>query len=102
MSKIYLLFYDTDNGDREEWNTFYTPWEAFTTKEARAERKKVLEKRYANLGVTFEEQENELDLAPDSEGYRDEEAKEADYDVADWAAAGTEVIEMWRKRMYGM
>jgi hypothetical protein len=26
---IYLLFYDCDNGDRENWNTFYTPVEAF-------------------------------------------------------------------------
>lgn len=28
---IYLLFYDTDRGDREEWNVFYTPVEAFST-----------------------------------------------------------------------
>lgn len=26
---IYLLYYDTDSGAREEWNTFYTPCEVF-------------------------------------------------------------------------
>jgi hypothetical protein len=29
MNKVYLLFYDTDFGCREEWNTFYTPCEVF-------------------------------------------------------------------------
>lgn len=32
MTKIYVAFYDTDNGAREEWNTFYTPWVASTSK----------------------------------------------------------------------
>jgi hypothetical protein len=27
--KLYLLYYDTDYGSREEWNTFYTPCEVF-------------------------------------------------------------------------
>ena len=27
--KLYLLYYDTDYGNREEWNTFYTPCEVF-------------------------------------------------------------------------
>lgn len=40
--KIFLLYYDTDNGDREEWNTFYTPVEAFTTDGRRECRKKEL------------------------------------------------------------
>lgn len=35
---VYLLFYDTDEGSREEWNTFYTPCEAFATAEARTNR----------------------------------------------------------------
>ena len=30
MSKVYVLFYDHDgSGEREEWNTFYTPCEVF-------------------------------------------------------------------------
>ena len=33
MTKIYIAFYDTDYGSREEWNTFYTPWVAATTRE---------------------------------------------------------------------
>ena len=32
MTKIYIAFYD-DNGSRENWNTFYTPWVASTTRE---------------------------------------------------------------------
>ena len=42
MSIVYLLFYDTNDGSREEWNTFYTPCEAFATVEARDARMKVL------------------------------------------------------------
>lgn len=36
--KLYLLFYDKDTGAREEWNTFYTPVEVFTTPHKRADR----------------------------------------------------------------
>ena len=39
---VYLLYYDTDYGDREEWNTFYTPCEAFTSKVKREERRAML------------------------------------------------------------
>lgn len=34
MTKIYVAFYDDeDGGSRENWNTFYTPWVASTTSE---------------------------------------------------------------------
>ena len=36
--KLYLLYYDTDCGSREEWNTFYTPCEVFDSDEKRQER----------------------------------------------------------------
>lgn len=36
--KVYLLYYDTDVGSREEWNTFYTPVEVFTSDEERSAR----------------------------------------------------------------
>ena len=36
--KIYLLYYDTDYGNREEWNTFYTPCEAFDSEAKRQAR----------------------------------------------------------------
>lgn len=49
MGKIYLLFYDTDHGEREEWNTFYTPVEAFETKELRKDRRKFLTGKYREL-----------------------------------------------------
>lgn len=32
MTKIYIAFYDReDDGARENWNTFYTPWVASTS-----------------------------------------------------------------------
>ena len=36
--KLYLLYYDTDYGSREEWNTFYTPCEVFDSAEKRQAR----------------------------------------------------------------
>ena len=36
--KLYLLYYDTDRGDREEWNTFYTPCEVFDSAAKRRAR----------------------------------------------------------------
>lgn len=36
--KLYLLYYDTDMGEREEWNTFYTPCEVFDSAEKRQDR----------------------------------------------------------------
>lgn len=40
---VYLLYYDTSYGGREEWNTFYTPVEAFSTSALRAARMQELE-----------------------------------------------------------
>ena len=36
--KLYLLYFDTDTGAREEWNTFYTPCEVFVSEEKRQAR----------------------------------------------------------------
>jgi len=36
--KVYLLYYDIDNGSPEEWNTFYTPVEVFLSKKERQDR----------------------------------------------------------------
>lgn len=35
---IYLLFYDTDTGAKEEWNTFYTPCLAFESEALRDQK----------------------------------------------------------------
>jgi hypothetical protein len=35
---VYLLYYDTDYGSREEWNMFYTPCEVFDSVEKRQQR----------------------------------------------------------------
>lgn len=35
---LYMLQYDVDYGDRENWNTFYTPCEVFDSAEARMKR----------------------------------------------------------------
>lgn len=47
---VYLLFYDTNSGAREEWNIFYTSVEAFPTAEARSLRHDWLCKKYPQLG----------------------------------------------------
>jgi len=36
--KLYLLYYDTNHGSREEWNTFYTPCEVFDSAKKRQDR----------------------------------------------------------------
>lgn len=36
--KLYLLYFDTDTGAREEWNTFYTSCEVFDSEEKRQAR----------------------------------------------------------------
>lgn len=36
--KLFLLYYDYDNGSSESWNTFYTPVEVFATEEERTAR----------------------------------------------------------------
>lgn len=41
--KVYLLYYDTDLGSREEWNTFYTPCEVFDSDVKREERIEFIE-----------------------------------------------------------
>ena len=40
--KLYLLYYDTDMGSREEWNTFYTPCEVFDSAKKRQDRIKFI------------------------------------------------------------
>lgn len=57
MSKVYILFYDHDGtGDREEWNTYYTPCEAFASAADRDVRKQAL--KAADPDLVF----HELDL----------------------------------------
>ena len=40
--KVYLLYYDNDHGDRENWNTFYTPVEVFLSEAERQARINVI------------------------------------------------------------
>ena len=56
--KIYLLFYDIDNGARENWNTFYTPCEAFVSTNARNLRKAHIQ----SLNKSIEFHEIDLDV----------------------------------------
>jgi hypothetical protein len=35
---LYLLAYDSDGGNREDWNVLYTPFELFKTEEDRQKR----------------------------------------------------------------
>jgi hypothetical protein len=36
--KLYLLYFDIDYGNREAWNTFYTPVEVFDSAKKRQDR----------------------------------------------------------------
>ena len=57
--KMYCLNYDTDHGDREEWNIFYTPTEVFSTVFKREARKTWLKTNHPEF--EFHEFEAELD-----------------------------------------
>ena len=47
---VYLLFYETEEtGDREVWNTFYTPVEVFGEVGTRNDRIKALRKIHPNI-----------------------------------------------------
>jgi hypothetical protein len=43
--KLYLLYYDIDYGNREAWNTFYTPVEVFDSAEKRQARIDFIQKQ---------------------------------------------------------
>ena len=58
---IYLLFYSHDTGDREDWNVFYTPVEAFSTPALRQQRQDELAAQ--DPGLEFETTEVMLDQA---------------------------------------
>lgn len=56
---IYLLFYCKDSGDREDWNVYYTPVEAFSTPALRDKR--IQELALADPDLEFETCDVELD-----------------------------------------
>lgn len=62
---LYLLYYDTNEGDREEWNVFYTPCEIYSTEQLRQDRITVLEGAVDEEGdprnYEFEKQEVVID-----------------------------------------
>ena len=60
---IYLLYYEINGGegDREEWNVFYTPVEAFSDSATRTKRKDfILSRVSVNDRVEFNEVEVEV------------------------------------------
>lgn len=62
--KVFVLFYDHDGGDREEWNTFYTPCEVFSSVEKREARKVELTRKNdedEEPPLLFHEIETEMD-----------------------------------------
>ena len=59
---IYLLYYDTDYGSREEWNTFYTPVEAFRTPADRDARKAFLKNSVDQDGEPLEYEFHEVNI----------------------------------------
>lgn len=67
--KVYLLYYDTDYGDREEWNTFHTPCEVFDSAEKRQARIDFIRAQVDQDGepVEYEFHEVDKDIMSDAE-----------------------------------
>jgi hypothetical protein len=59
--KLYLLYYDTDHGNREAWNTFYTPVEVFDSAEKRQARMDFIQKQVDEDGEPVEYDFHEVD-----------------------------------------
>ena len=66
--KVYLLYYDTDYGSREEWNTFYTPCEVFDSPEKRQARIDFIKQQVDEDGepVDYGFHEEDLDIMTDA------------------------------------
>ena len=67
--KVYLLYYDTNYGDREEWNTFHTPCEVFDSAEKRQARIDFIRAQVDQDGepVEYEFEEVDYDFMSDAE-----------------------------------
>ena len=59
--KLYLLYYDTDYGSREEWNTFYTPCEVFDDPVKRQQRIDFIQQQVDEDGEPVEYVFHEVD-----------------------------------------
>jgi hypothetical protein len=59
--KLYLLYYDIDYGNREAWNTFYTPVEVFDSAEKRQARMDFIQKQVDEDGEPVEYKFHEVD-----------------------------------------
>lgn len=83
--KLYMLSFDTDNGEREDWNVFYTPVEAFSSEQLRQDRIDYLTNAIDEDGYkceySFHKYEIDLDA---SVGLKDHENDE------DWEEDDTE------------
>ena len=66
--KLYLLYYDTDRGDREEWNTFYTPCEVFDSAAKRRARIEFIKQQVDAYGdpVDYGFHEVNTEIMPDA------------------------------------
>jgi hypothetical protein len=65
--KVYLLYYDTDLGTQEEWNTFYTPCEAFDSAEKRQARIDVIQAQSTDYKDDDSFHTVDLDIMSDAE-----------------------------------
>lgn len=65
--KLYLLYYDHDYGDRENWNTFYTPCEVFDSAEKRQARIDVIQAQSEDYKEDDSFHTVDLDIMSDTE-----------------------------------
>lgn len=59
--KIYLLYFDIDYGNREAWNTFYTPVEVFDDPAKRQARIDFIRRQIDEDGDPVEYEFHEVD-----------------------------------------
>ena len=65
MKKLYIVFYDCDSGDREDWNVFYTPFEIFEDPVLFKQRCRHLK---STLGQDYDLHTEEVELSTDPYG----------------------------------
>lgn len=97
MTKLYVLFYDIDSDNREDWNVFYTPYEIFPTAELRNERIDFIRANVTDPELSFETNDIDIsttsnfEIAPKVANFNEVDEDEVDEDEVDDVEVNEEV-----------
>lgn len=87
MTKVYVLIYDHDHGNREDCNIFYSPIEVFADAETREKRIELLAKTNDDIGFRTEDLElatiHDFDIPENLLPYEDEDDEDDEDDRPD-------------------